>query len=326
MVQRNFNSGVRLKMKLGVVMDPIETINFKKDSTLAMMIEAQRKGHEIIYITPDSLFIDSGISYASSNKMEVRNDPSDWFTKEEETIIELSELDSILMRQDPPFNSGYIYNTYVLEMAARQGVNIFNNPRSLRDCNEKVYATEFPQCCTKHLVTSRKDFLTDFVLENKDTVIKPLDGMGGASIFRVKANDPNLNVILETITDHFTEKVMIQEFIPEITEGDKRILIVDGKPMSASIARVPAEGELRGNLAAGASAVAKSLSDRDLWICEEVGPSLVEKGLLLVGLDIIGDYLTEINVTSPTCFKEYKELCDIDVAKIFIESVEEFSK
>ena len=326
MVQRNFNSGVRLKMKLGVVMDPIETINFKKDSTLAMMIEAQRKGHEIIYITPDSLFINSGISYASSNKMEVRNDPSDWFTKEEETIIELSELDSILMRQDPPFNSGYIYNTYVLEMAARQGVNIFNNPRSLRDCNEKVYATEFPQCCTKHLVSSRKDFLTDFVLENKDTVIKPLDGMGGASIFRVKANDPNLNVILETITDHFTEKVMIQEFIPEITEGDKRILIVDGKPMSASIARVPAEGELRGNLAAGASAVAKSLSDRDLWICEEVGPSLVEKGLLLVGLDIIGDYLTEINVTSPTCFKEYKELCDIDVAEIFIESVEEFSK
>ena len=326
MAQRNFNSGVRLKMKLGVVMDPIETINFKKDSTLAMMIEAQRKGHEIIYITPDSLFINSGISYASSNKMEDRNDPSDWFTKEEETIIELSELDSILMRQDPPFNSGYIYNTYVLEMAARQGVNIFNNPRSLRDCNEKVYATEFPQCCTKHLVTSRKDFLTDFVLENKDTVIKPLDGMGGASIFRVKANDPNLNVILETITDHFTEKVMIQEFIPEITEGDKRILIVDGKPMSASIARVPAEGELRGNLAAGASAVAKSLSDRDLWICEEVGPSLVEKGLLLVGLDIIGDYLTEINVTSPTCFKEYKELCDIDVAKIFIESVEEFSK
>ena len=325
MVQRNFNSGVRLKMKLGVVMDPIETINFKKDSTLAMMIEAQRKGHEIIYITPDSLFIKSGIPSASSNKMEVRNDPSDWFTKEEETIIELSELDSILMRQDPPFNSGYIYNTYVLEMAARQGVNIFNNPRSLRDCNEKVYATEFPQCCTKHLVTSRKDFLTDFVLENKDTVIKPLDGMGGASIFRVKANDPNLNVILETITDHFTEKVMIQEFIPEITEGDKRILIVDGKPMSASIARVPAEGELRGNLAAGASAVAKSLSDRDLWICEEVGPSLVEKGLLLVGLDIIGDYLTEINVTSPTCFKEYKELCDIDVAEIFIKSVEEFS-
>ena len=167
---------------------------------------------------------------------------------------------------------------------------------------------------------------TDFVIEHKDTVIKPLDGMGGASIFRLKSHDPNLNVILETITDHFAEKVMIQEYIPEISEGDKRILVINGEPMGAAIARIPAEGELRGNLAAGASAVARSLTDRDMWICNEVAPSLVEKGLLLVGLDIIGDYLTEINVTSPTCFKEYKELCDIDVAKIFIESVEEFSK
>ena len=229
------------------------------------------------------------------------------------------------MRQDPPFNSNYIYNTYVLEMASREGVSIFNNPRSLRDCNEKVFATEFPQCCTKHLVTSHKKLLTDFVEEHNDTVIKPLDGMGGASIFRLKKNDPNLNVILETITLHFTQKVMIQEYIPEIAEGDKRVLIINGEPMSAAIARIPAQGELRGNLAAGASAVAKSLSDRDMWICREVGPSLVEKGLLLVGLDIIGDYLTEINVTSPTCFKEYKELCDIDVAKTFIEAVEEFT-
>lgn len=313
-------------MKIGVVMDPIETINFKKDSTLAMMLEAQRKGHEIFYITTNSLFIDSGIAFASSSKVEVRDNPSDWFSLEEEMIIRLAELDSILMRQDPPFNSDYIYNTYVLEMAVREGVNVFNNPRSLRDCNEKVYATEFPHCCTKHIVTSRKDLLTNFVGEFKDTVIKPLDGMGGASIFRLKSNDPNLNVILETITHHFTEKVMIQEFIPEISEGDKRILLVNGEPMGAAIARIPAEGELRGNLAAGASAVAKSLSERDLWICKEVGPSLVKKGLLLVGLDIIGDYLTEINVTSPTCFKEYKELSDIDVAKTFIESVEEFTK
>mgnify|MGYP005721114147 FL=1 len=313
-------------MKIGVVMDPIETINFKKDSTLAMMLEAQRKGHEIFYITTNSLFIDSGIAFASSSKVEVRDNPSDWFSLEEEMIIRLAELDSILMRQDPPFNSDYIYNTYVLEMAVREGVNVFNNPRSLRDCNEKVYATEFPQCCTKHIVTSRKDLLANFVGEFKDTVIKPLDGMGGASIFRLKSNDPNLNVILETITHHFTEKVMIQEFIPEISEGDKRILLVNGEPMGAAIARIPAEGELRGNLAAGASAVAKSLSERDLWICKEVGPSLVKKGLLLVGLDIIGDYLTEINVTSPTCFKEYKELSDIDVAKTFIESVEEFTK
>ena len=313
-------------MKIGVVMDPIETINFKKDSTLAMMLEAQRKGHEIFYITTNSLFIDSGIAFASSSKVEVRDNPSDWFSLEEEMIIRLAELDSILMRQDPPFNSDYIYNTYVLEMAVREGVSVFNNPRSLRDCNEKVYATEFPHCCTKHIVTSRKDLLTNFVREFKDTVVKPLDGMGGASIFRLKSSDPNLNVILETITHHFTEKVMIQEFIPEISEGDKRILLVNGEPMGAAIARIPAEGELRGNLAAGASAVAKSLSERDLWICKEVGPSLVKKGLLLVGLDIIGDYLTEINVTSPTCFKEYKELSDIDVAKTFIESVEEFTK
>ena len=312
-------------MKLGVVMDPIESINFKKDSTLAMMIEAQSKGHEIFYITPNALFINSGIAFASSAKIEVKDNPSDWFSLEEEKIIKLSELNSILMRQDPPFNSDYIYNTYVLEMASREGVNIFNNPRSLRDCNEKVYASEFPQCCTKHLVTSNKLLLSQFVEEYKDTVIKPLDGMGGASIFRLKKNEPNLNVILETITHHFTQKVMIQEYIPQISEGDKRILVINGEPMGAAIARIPAEGELRGNLAAGASAVAKSLSERDMWICNEVGPSLVKKGLLLVGLDIIGDYLTEINVTSPTCFKEYKELCDIDVAKTFIDSVEEFS-
>ena len=312
-------------MKLGIVMDPIETINFKKDSTLAMMIEAQNKNHELFYMTPDSLYINSGISYAASSKVEVKNDPLGWFELEEEKLIKLSELDAILMRQDPPFNSNYIYNTYVLEMASREGVSIFNNPRSLRDCNEKVFATEFPQCCTKHLVTSHKKLLTDFVEEHNDTIIKPLDGMGGASIFRLKKNDPNLNVILETITLHFTQKVMIQEYIPEIAEGDKRVLIINGEPMSAAIARIPAQGELRGNLAAGASAVAKSLSDRDMWICKEVGPSLVEKGLLLVGLDIIGDYLTEINVTSPTCFKEYKELCDIDVAKNFIEAVEEFT-
>ena len=313
-------------MKLGVVMNPIETINFKKDSTLAMMIEAQQKGHEIFYMTPDALFIDSGTAFAISSKVEVRNDPSNWFSLEEASRVKLSDLDAILMRQDPPFNSDYIYNTYVLEMASRHGVNIFNNPKSLRDCNEKVFATEFPQCCTKHLVTSNKELLKNFVEEYKDTVIKPLDGMGGASIFRIKDNDPNLSVILETITNNFSEKVMIQEYIPEILEGDKRILVINGKPMQAAIARIPAQGELRGNLAAGASAVAKSLSERDIWICNQVAPSLIEKGLLLVGLDIIGDYLTEVNVTSPTCFKEYKELCDIDVAQIFIESVEEISQ
>ena len=312
-------------MKLGVVMDPIDSINFKKDSTLAMMIEAQERNHEIIYMTSNSLFINSGEASAISSRVEVRNDPSDWFSLGDREEIKLSDLDAILMRQDPPFNSDYIYNTYILEMASRSGVNVFNNPKSLRDCNEKVFATEFPQCCTKHLVSSEKSLLIDFVNNYEDTVIKPLDGMGGASIFRIKKSDPNLNVILETVTKHFSEKVMIQEYIAEISEGDKRILVINGKPMDAAIARIPAEGELRGNLAAGASAVAKSLSERDLWICNEVGPSLVEKGLVLVGLDIIGDFLNEINVTSPTCFKEYKDLCDIDVAKKFIDSVEELT-
>ena len=253
----------------------------------------------------------------------MKNDPQDWYSLEKERNIKLSELNVILMRQDPPFNSAYIYNTYVLEMAVREGVYVSNNPQSLRDCNEKVYATEFPQCCTKHLVSSNQTQLKKFVSEYKDTVIKPLDGMGGTSIFRLKLQDPNLNVIMETITNNYKQKVMIQEYIPEISEGDKRILIVKGKPMAAAIARIPAEGELRGNLAAGGTAVAKTLSERDQWICDQVAPSLVEKGLDLVGLDVIGDYLTEINVTSPTCFREYQELCGIDVAEIFIQHIEE---
>ena len=310
-------------MKLGIVMDPIESINFKKDSTLAMMLEAQKRGHKLFYMKPESLFIDSGTAYAATSCVQVKNDPQDWFSLEKERNIKLSELNVILMRQDPPFNSAYIYNTYVLEMAAREGVHVLNNPQSLRDCNEKVYATEFPHCCTKHLVSSNQLHIKEFISKYKDTVIKPLDGMGGTSIFRLKLQDPNLNVIMETITDHYSRKVMIQEYIPEISEGDKRILIVKGKPMAAAIARIPAEGELRGNLAVGGSAVAKPLSERDQWICDQVAPSLVKKGLDLVGLDVIGNYLTEINVTSPTCFREYQELCGIDVAEIFIQHIED---
>jgi glutathione synthase len=240
--------------------------------------------------------------------------------------IKLSDLDVILMRQDPPFNSNFIYNTYVLESAEREGVLVVNKPASLRDCNEKVFATEFPECCTPFLVTSDLSLLRSFIDEHKDTVIKPLDGMGGSSIFRIRSSDPNLNVILETVTESYSTKVMIQTYIPEIVDGDKRILLLNGVPMNAAVARVPAEGELRGNLAAGASAVARSLTEKDLWICEQVGPRLKELGLVLVGLDIIGDYLTEINVTSPTCFKEYENLCDINVAFNFLETLEGLHK
>ncbi len=309
-------------MKLGVVMDPIESINFKKDSTLAMMLEAQSKEHQLFYMTPDSLYINERGAFAKAKTLLVKNDPTGWFDFKDEKQIKLSELDVILMRQDPPFNSNYIYNTYVLESAEKEGVLVVNKPSSLRDCNEKVFATEFPECCMPFLVTSDQNLLKSFIEDHRDTVIKPLDGMGGSSIFRLRYSDPNLNVILETITDSFTTKVMIQTYIPEITDGDKRILLINGNPMDAAVARVPAEGELRGNLAAGASAVARSLTEKDLWICEQVGPKLKELGLVLVGLDIIGDYLTEINVTSPTCFREYESLCDIDVAYNFIEEVE----
>jgi len=307
-------------------MDPIESINFKKDSTLAMMLEAQTREHELFYMTPDSLYINESGAFAIAKTINVKNEPTGWFDFKEEMQIKLSDLDVILMRQDPPFNSNFIYNTYVLESAEREGVLVVNKPASLRDCNEKVFATEFPECCTPFLVTSDLSLLRSFIDEHKDTVIKPLDGMGGSSIFRIRSSDPNLNVILETVTESYSTKVMIQTYIPEIVDGDKRILLLNGVPMNAAVARVPAEGELRGNLAAGASAVARSLTEKDLWICEQVGPRLKELGLVLVGLDIIGDYLTEINVTSPTCFKEYENLCDINVAFNFLETLEGLHK
>lgn len=309
-------------MKFGVVMDPIESIAFKKDSSLVILLKAQERGHELIYMEPDSLFLNEKGPYAKVYDVLVKDDPNHWFSLENERITPLEELDLIIMRQDPPFDSSYIYNTYVLDQAETRGVKVVNKPSSLRDCNEKVFATEFPQCCTPFLVSSDEDLLTEFINTHGDTVIKPLDGMGGSSIFRLKKGDSNIGVILETITNHFETKVMIQRYIKEIKDGDKRILLVDGNHFGAAISRVPAKGELRGNLAVGATAIASSLTERDIWICEQVAPMLREKELTLVGLDVIGDYLTEINVTSPTCFREYKELCDIDVADKLLKVLE----
>ena len=309
-------------MKLGIVMDPIESINYKKDSSLDIMIEACQRKYDLSYILPTSLHINERGAFAEIFPISAHRNPDKWFDLGDPEIRKLSELDVIIMRQDPPFDSDYIYNTYVLEAAEKLGVKVVNKPRSLRDCNEKVFATEFPQCCTPFLVASHKDLLRDFIKLNKDTVIKPLDGMGGTSIFRLKEGDPNIAVVLETITNFYKSKVMIQRFIPEITEGDKRILLINGEPMGAAVARVPAKGELRGNLAAGATAIAKSLSEKDLWICSQVGPKLKELGLVLVGIDVIGDYLTEINVTSPTCFQEYRNLCDMEVSKKLLDCIE----
>ena len=309
-------------MKFGVVMDPIESIAFKKDSSLAILLKAQERGHELIYMEPDSLFLTEKGPYAKVYDVLVKDDPNHWFSLENERITPLEELDLIIMRQDPPFDSSYIYNTYVLDQAETRGVKVVNKPSSLRDCNEKVFATEFPQCCTPFLVSSDDDLLREFINTHGDTVIKPLDGMGGSSIFRLKKGDSNIGVILETITNHFETKVMIQRYIKEIKDGDKRILLVDGNHFGAAISRVPAKGELRGNLAVGATAIASSLTEKDIWICEQVAPMLREKELTLVGLDVIGGYLTEINVTSPTCFREYKELCDIDVADKLLKVLE----
>lgn len=310
-------------MKLGVVMDPIDSINFKKDSSLTILLEAQNRGHKLLYVEPQSLFLREDGPYALTQSVVVKDDQNGWYELSEKNETPLSKLDMIIMRQDPPFDKNYIYNTYVLEEAERKGVIVVNKPSSLRNCNEKVFVTQFPQCCTHFLVTSQNVLLKQFIEEHVDTVIKPLDGMGGSSIFRMRKTDPNINVILETITEHSLTKVMIQKYIPEIIEGDKRILMIDGVPMEASIARVPPEGDFRGNLAVGATATAKSLSSRDKWICNQVAPKLKEFGLVLVGLDVIGEYLTEINVTSPTCFREYKNLCDIDVASSFMDSLEE---
>jgi len=309
-------------MKFGVVMDPIGTINFKKDSSLDIMIEAQNRGHDLSYIEPSSLHINERGAHGLIHEINVLDNADKWFELKDSFAKKLSDLDVIIMRQDPPFDSDYIYNTYVLEAAEKEGVKVINRPRSLRDCNEKVFATEFPECCTPFLVASNQTLLRDFINTHKDTVIKPLDGMGGSSIFRLREEDPNIAVVLETITSFYKSKVMIQRYIPEILEGDKRILMINGEPMGAAIARVPAKGELRGNLAAGATAIAKSLTERDLWICSQVGPRLKELGLALVGLDVIGDYLTEINVTSPTCFKEYRSLCDIEVSKKLMDYIE----
>ncbi len=309
-------------MKLGVIMDPIGSIDFKKDSTLAILLEAQSRNHEIYYMEPSSLFLKEDGAFALTQPIVVKDDSKCWYELSEIKETRLEELDVVLMRQDPPFNTNYIYNTYILDQAERQGVLIVNKPSSLRSCNEKVFATHFPQCCAPFLVTSKENLIKQFLEIHQDIILKPLDGMGGSSIFRIKKNDSNLNVIIETVTNYFTTKIMIQKYIPEIKEGDKRILLVEGQPMPAAIARIPAEGELRGNLAAGASAVARTLTDRDLWICEQLKTEIERLGLVLVGLDIIGDFLTEINITSPTCFKEYKSLCDIDVASSLLDCLD----
>jgi len=302
-----------MTIELGVVMDPISRISFKKDSTLAMLHAAQTRGWTLFYMEQSDLFIEDGRASAIMRPLVVRMDPNDWYTLGDARARPLAELDTVLMRKDPPFNNEYIYSTYILEAAEREGCLIVNRPQSLRDCNEKVFATQFPHCCPPTLVSSNASLLKQFYTKHRDVIYKPLDGMGGSAIFRVKQDDPNLSVIIETLTNHGVHSIMAQRYVPEIVQGDKRILMIDGEPVDYALARIPQQGETRGNLAAGGRGEPRPLSERDRWICSQVGPTLREKGLLFVGIDVIGDYLTEINVTSPTCIRELDYAHGLDI-------------
>ena len=310
-----------MSIKLGVVMDPIARINYYKDSTLAMLLAAQQRGWSLYYMEMGDLSLRDGISQASMRELHVHPDPSHWFDFGAIEQRPLDFLDVILMRKDPPFDMEHIYATYLLERAEERGTLVVNKPQSLRDANEKLFTAWFPQCTVATLVTRSAAAIRDFLAVHGTAILKPLEGMGGASIFKLDQDDPNTSVIIETLTAHGNRYTMAQRFIPEISAGDKRILLIDGEPVPYALARVPAQGELRGNLAAGGSGVGVELSERDHWICAQVGPKLREKGLIFVGIDVIGDYLTEINVTSPTCIRELDKLYGLDIAGQLMDSI-----
>lgn len=311
-----------MTIRIGVVMDPIESIVYKKDSTLAMLFEADARGWSLFYMQQTDLMIDNGQALAQMTPLRPRPDPQRWFECGETRCAPLTDLDVILMRKDPPFDMPFIYSTHILDMAARAGVLVVNRPQSLRDCNEKLFATWFPHCCAPTLVSSQKQRLRAFAETHGDIILKPLDGMGGVSVFRTGAADGNLNVIIETLTGHGRQPAMAQKYIPEIRQGDKRILVVDGEPVPFCLARIPMAGETRGNLAAGGTGIVQPLSERDRWICAQVQATLREKGLLFVGLDVIGDHLTEINVTSPTCIREIDAGAGTRIAALLLDAIE----
>ena len=317
-----------MNIKLGIVMDPLSSINIKKDSSFAMMLAAQKSGWEIHTMYQADLYTENEKPKAFSRITHVDDNPDHWFDFSSEQLIDLSSLDVILMRKDPPFDIEYIISTYILELAEQNGSLIVNKPASLRNNNEKMFIAQFAQCCTPFLVSRNKKRLRDFVIERfeaeqQDVILKPLDGMGGTSIFRVNPQDPNLSVILETVSENESRTVMAQQFIAEITDGDKRVLLIDGQAVSYALARVPAPGETRGNLAAGGTGVGVELTERDHWICQQLGPVLKQQGILFAGIDIIGDYLTEINITSPTCIRELDQIYSLDIAGDLMSCIEQ---
>lgn len=311
-----------MPLKLGMVMDPIGRINIKKDTSFAMLLEAQSRGWELHYMELPDIYLRNGKAYAQTRLIKVVRNEKQWFEFVNHQEMALGELDAILMRKDPPFDQEFLYATFILERAEQDGVLVVNKPQSLRDANEKLFTAWFPQCCTETLVTRDATRIKGLLSELGEIIVKPLDGMGGASIFYLRQGDPNTSVILETMTQKNTRTVMAQKYLPEIKDGDKRILVVNGEAVPYCLARIPAQGESRGNLAAGGSGEGRPLTARDQWIAAEVGPMLKAKGLLFVGLDVIGDYLTEINVTSPTCVQELDKQFGLNISAKLMDVIE----
>ena len=310
-------------LRLAVVMDPIAGIKYAKDSTLAMLLAAQSRGFQLHYLEQQDLFVRDGQALGHARPLTVRADPASWFDLGARSTQPLGSFDCILMRKDPPFDTEYIYSTYILERAAEQGALVVNRPQGLRDMNEKVYTAWFPQCCAPTLITRDMGEMGAFRSEHGRIVCKPLDGMGGRSIFVLERNDKNVNVVFETLTQYGQRFAIVQRYIPDIVDtGDSRVLVIDGEPVPYALARIPSANDNRGNLAAGAQGVGRPLNDRDRWLVGQIGPALAAKGMLFVGLDVIGGFVTEINVTSPTGIRELDKQFHIDIGDLFIQAVQ----
>ena len=309
-------------LKILVIMDPIERVNYKKDTSLAMMWAAQDRGHTLGYCQIHDLWLDGGQLMVDTQPITVQRDPSNFYTLGHKTTVHVSDYDVILMRKDPPFDMRFIYATYMLDHAKAAGVLVVNDPQAIRDCNEKLFATWFSDYMSPTIVTSKQEHIRQFITEQQDVIVKPLDGMGGTGIFRLTADSPNIGVTLEMLTELETLPIMAQRYLPEIKEGDKRVLIVDGVVVDYCLARIPTKGETRGNLAAGGRGVAMPLTDVERQVAEAVAPIVKQKGLMFVGLDLIGGRITEINVTSPTCVREIDDQCGTDIATDFIQAIE----
>lgn len=311
-----------MSLSVAVLMDPIESVHIEKDTTFALLLEAQRRGHRVLYLTQRSLAVRDAAPWAQACAVRVRDDPAAWFELDKAQWLDLREVDVILARKDPPFDGQFLYDTMVLELAQRAGVLVVNDPQGLRDANEKLFSLHFPQCIPPTLIARETAEIRRFVAQHGEVVIKPLDGMGGRAIFRSAHGDPNLNVIIETLTENGRNFAAVQRYIKEISAGDKRILMIDGVPVPYALARIPQGDDFRGNLARGGKGVGMPLTERERGIAAQVGPELSRRGMLFVGLDVIGDYLTEVNVTSPTCARELDAQFGINIGGQLFDVIE----